>query len=431
MKELLAVGAQMLTLCLSIYILNQRRFSLKFSLVMFLGALCIGYPLYILIGVPSIAIILLLCIASSYWKSRGIVFSIIFPIIAIIISVISDYITSGIYIRLFNSSLEEINDGFLNNMYYYPTYFVIAILLAFAVRFLFTRFQAYDLLFRRYGILFAILCVITVVIFYANILIGKQQGFTNANIQANSLLFAFYFILLIGVFMVLTRSVMKEAVMQGKQEQYERLLEYTDNLEMMYTDMQKFRHDYINILLSMSEYIRSRDVEGLSTYFDQKILPISEGMQNNNYKLGTLQNVKVQELKGILSSKLIRAQELHIDAVVEAVEPIEAVNMDSVKLCRCLGIILDNAIEEAVKCESSNLRVALVKRTGGVLIAVANSCQPDGPELHRIFEKGFSTKGTGRGLGLSNLREIVSQCAGVTLDTYRKDGQFIQELEVY
>ncbi|MDF9843916.1 two-component system sensor histidine kinase AgrC [Paenibacillus sp. PastF-1] len=431
MKELLAVGAQMLTLCLSIYILNQRRFSLKFSLVMFIGALCIGYPLYILIGVPSIAIILLLCIASSYWKSRGIVFSIIFPIIAIIISVISDYITSGIYIRLFNTSPEEINDGFLNNMYYYPTYFVIAILLVFAVRFLFTRFRAYDLLFRRYGILFAILCVITVVIFYANILIGKQQGFTNANIQANSLLFAFYFILLIGVFMVLTRSVMKEAVMQGKQEQYERLLEYTDNLEMMYTDMQKFRHDYINILLSMSEYIRSKDMEGLSTYFDHKILPISQGMQNNNYKLGTLQNVKVQELKGILSSKLIRAQELHIDAVVEAVEPIEAINMDSVKLCRCLGIILDNAIEEAVKCEASNLRVALVKRSGGLLIAVANSCQPDGPELHQIFEKGFSTKGMGRGLGLSNLREIVSQCAGVTLDTYRKDGQFIQELEVY
>ncbi|MBY0012884.1 GHKL domain-containing protein [Paenibacillus typhae] len=421
----------MLTLCLSIYILNQRRFSLKFSLVMFIGALCIGYPLYILIGVPSIAIILLLCIASSYWKSRGIVFSIIFPIIAIIISVISDYITSGIYIRFFNTSPEEINDGFLNNMYYYPTYFVIAILLVFAVRFLFTRFRAYDLLFRRYGILFAILCVITVVIFYANILIGKQQGFTNANIQANSLLFAFYFILLIGVFMVLTRSVMKEAVMQGKQEQYERLLEYTDNLEMMYTDMQKFRHDYINILLSMSEYIRSKDMEGLSTYFDHKILPISQGMQNNNYKLGTLQNVKVQELKGILSSKLIRAQELHIDAVVEAVEPIEAINMDSVKLCRCLGIILDNAIEEAVKCEASNLRVALVKRSGGLLIAVANSCQPDGPELHQIFEKGFSTKGTGRGLGLSNLREIVSQCAGVTLDTYRKDGQFIQELEVY
>ncbi len=410
--------------------LNQGRFNLKFSLVMFIGSLCIGYPLYIMIGIPSIIIILLFCIALSYWKSRGIVFSIIFPIIAIIISVISDYITSNIFIWIFHSSLDEIIQGTLY-IIYYPTYFVIAILLTFAARFLFAKFQAYEMLFRRYGILFAILCVITVVIFYANILIGKQQGFTNANIQANSLLFVFYFILLIGVFMVLTRSVMKEAVMKGKQEQYERLLEYTDNLEMMYTDMQKFRHDYINILLSMSEYIRSKDVEGLSTYFDQKILPISQGMQNNNYKLGTLQNVKIQELKGILSSKLIRAQELHIDAVVEAVEPIEAVNMDSVKLCRCLGIILDNAIEEAVKCESSNLRVALVKRTGGVLIAVANSCQPDGPELHQIFEKGFSTKGTGRGLGLSNLREIVSQCAGVTLDTYRKDGQFIQELEVY
>ncbi|WP_231574778.1 GHKL domain-containing protein [Paenibacillus sp. FSL R7-0273] len=430
MRDLLTIGAQMLTLNLSIYILNQRRFKFTFSLAMFVISFAVVYPLYYMIGVASIAVILLLCIAMSYWKSRGIVFSVIIPILAIIISVISDYITSSIFIYFSSSSLDEITSGGLKFVYY-PTYFVIAIIMAYAARFLFTKFQAFDLLIRRYGILFAVLCVITVVIFYANILIGKQQGFTNANIQANSLLFAFYFILLIGVFLVLTRSVMKEAAMQSKQEQYERLQEYTDNLEMMYADMQKFRHDYINILLSMSEYIRSKDMEGLSTYFDNKILPISQGMQNNNYKLGTLQNVKVQELKGILSSKLIRAQELHINAVVEAVEPIEAINMDSVKLCRCLGIILDNAIEEAVKCEASNLRVALVKRSGGLLIAVANSCQPNGPELHQIFEKGFSTKGTGRGLGLSNLREIVSQCAGVTLDTYRKEGQFVQELEVY
>ncbi len=422
---------QMITLCLSIHILYHNRWSKAFTLSMILGAFVIVYPLYLIIGVIGMAFVLIFCIVMSYVKLRKLFFSILIPVIALIISVLSDYIVSVLNIQIFASTLDGISSDLILISIYLVEYFIIAMLLSVAARYLFAKFEAHDMFFRRYGVLFTVVCLITVIIFYANILIGKQQGFTNANIQANSLLFLFYFVLLIGVFIVLTRIVMKETVMKSKQVQYERLQEYTDNLEELYTDMQKFRHDYINILLSMSEYIRNDDMKSLSTYFESKILPISEGMQSNNYKLGTLQNVKLQELKGILSSKLIRAQELHIDAVVEAVEPIDVVNMDSIKLCRCLGIILDNAIEEAGQCEQPTLRVALVNRSKGVLIAVANSCRPEGPELHLIFEKGFSTKGKGRGLGLSNLREIVAQCAGVTLDTYKKDGQFVQELEVY
>lgn len=431
MLDMLSVLIQMITLCLSIHILYHNRWNISYTLLMILGAFIIVYPLFLLIGVIGVLFVLIFCIVMSYLKLKNIFLSILIPAIALIISVLSDYITNAVNIRIFDSSLDVITSNTISYALYLLEYSFIAILFSFAAHYLFVKFQAYDMFFRRYGILFTVLCVSTVVIFYANILIGKQQGFTNENIQANSLLFLFYFILLIGVFIVLTRIVMKENTIKGKQVQYERLKEYTDNLEELYTDMQKFRHDYINILLSMSEYIRNDDMKSLSTYFESKILPISEGMQSNNYKLGTLQNVKLQELKGILSSKLIRAQELHIDAVVEAVEPIDVVNMDSIKLCRCLGIILDNAIEEAGQCEQPTLRVALVNRSKGVLIAVANSCRPEGPELHLIFEKGFSTKGKGRGLGLSNLREIVAQCAGVTLDTYKKDGQFVQELEVY
>ncbi|MEC0090298.1 sensor histidine kinase [Paenibacillus macquariensis] len=308
---------------------------------------------------------------------------------------------------------------------------VLALILSQVGRYLFSKFKGHEMFFKRYGVLFTVLSVVTIVIFYVNILIGKQQGFSDENLQANSFLFLFYFVLLLIVFVVLTRMVNKEAKMHNKQLQYERLTEYTKNLEGLYTDMQKFRHDYINILLTMSEYIRTKDIENLDSYFTNKILPISQGMQSDNYKLGTLQNVKVQEVKGILSSKIIRAQELNIDGVIEVVEPIETLNMDSIKLCRCLGIILDNATEEALQCVAPSLRVALIKREGTVLIVTTNSCRPNGPELYKIYEKGFSTKGTNRGLGLSNLKEIVSQCDNVTLDTYIKDDLFVQELEIF
>ena len=58
-----------------------------------------------------------------------------------------------------------------------------------------------------------------------------------------------------------------------------------------------------------------------------------------------------------------------------------------------------------------------------------NSCR-EVPPIHQIYQKGFSTKGDNRGLGLGNLREILAECEGVTLDTYSKDGSFIQEIGI-
>ncbi|WP_246563644.1 sensor histidine kinase [Paenibacillus montaniterrae] len=307
---------------------------------------------------------------------------------------------------------------------------IVTLLLSFVVSYLLANFLKQDSFMRSYGTVFAILSVVTLIIFYINILIGKQSGFSDENIRANSVLFIFYFAILIGVCILLTRMIVKETNMRNQQAQYERLTEYTENLEQMYTNMQKFRHDYINILLSMSEYIRSRDIDKLEQYFNNNIMPISMSMKSNSYKLGSLHNLKMQELKGIISSKIIKAQELKIDANVEVVEPVEHINMEPVNLCRCVGIILDNAIEEAIHCERPFVHVALVKRGGSTLIVVSNSSRPTTPELHKIYEKGFSTKGVNRGLGLNNLREIVASCNNVTLDTQILDGKFTQVLDI-
>jgi Predicted signal transduction protein with a C-terminal ATPase domain len=350
-------------------------------------------------------------------------------VIPMILVVVSDYVIALFALQVFNISNADIQNDYL-----IPGVVGIMLLtfaLSYLGRYLFGTIRDHEPFFRRYGVLLTSMIVVTLLIFYLNIWIGQQQGFSNENIRANSILFLFYFILLVAVCIVLMRIMMKETNLQNKQVQYERLTEYTENLEQLYMDMQKFRHDYINILLTMSEYIRSGDVDRLESYFNERIMPISRGMQSNNYKLGTLHNVKLQELKGILSSKLIKAQELKIDAVIEVVEPIEQVNMDSVQLCRCLGIILDNAIEEAIQCESPSVRVAVIKRDQSILIAVTNSCRSNTPELYRIFERGFSTKGTNRGLGLSNLKEIVSKSDSTTLDTQITNGEFIQLLEVY
>ncbi|GIP17561.1 histidine kinase [Paenibacillus montaniterrae] len=429
MSDFINISLQTITISLSIYILFQYQLGKKLLFVLLIGSVLLGYPLFMWQGIIGVFILLIFWILILSLFNKKIFPSIVVPVVALINLVISDYIVRTIFLVIRKPSAE-----YLQSISYIAginlVICIVTLLLSFVVSYLLANFLKQDSFMRSYGTVFAILSVVTLIIFYINILIGKQSGFSDENIRANSVLFIFYFAILIGVCILLTRMIVKETNMRNQQAQYERLTEYTENLEQMYTNMQKFRHDYINILLSMSEYIRSRDIDKLEQYFNNNIMPISMSMKSNSYKLGSLHNLKMQELKGIISSKIIKAQELKIDANVEVVEPVEHINMEPVNLCRCVGIILDNAIEEAIHCERPFVHVALVKRGGSTLIVVSNSSRPTTPELHKIYEKGFSTKGVNRGLGLNNLREIVASCNNVTLDTQILDGKFTQVLDI-
>ena len=430
MLLLVACMIQMVTFSLSIPIMLKNQFSPKYVAFMAIVSSILGYFFFLVMGSAASFIVLLFLMLSVYYQLGKFILSILIPTITLIFMVISDYICGVINIRIIGGSNASIQNNGFHMLLSVTGTMVLAFLISAIVRVLFTKLNSLDTFLKKYGLYLSILSIFTVVIFYINIWIGQRQGFSDENIQANAILFIFYFILLIGVFVALTRTVMKDSALQNRQEQYEQLKDYTENLEQLYTDMQKFRHDYINILLSMSEFIRKKDMEQLQIYFEKKIMPISQGMQSNTYKLGPLHNLKVQELKGVISAKMIKAQELDIDTVIEVVEPIERINLDSVQLCRCVGILLDNAIEEAIHCDEPIVNLALIRNERGILIVVMNSCREETPELYKLFEKGFSTKGNNRGLGLSNLKEIVSQCKGVALDTERKEKTFIQILEV-
>ena len=47
----------------------------------------------------------------------------------------------------------------------------------------------------------------------------------------------------------------------------------------------------------------------------------------------------------MLTTKIIQSQEQNINISVEVTEQIDHINMNIVELSRCIGIIMDNAIE--------------------------------------------------------------------------------------
>ncbi|MBH5320093.1 GHKL domain-containing protein [Paenibacillus sp. GSMTC-2017] len=419
---------QLISIAIFILVLSKTKWNTSILLAMIAGGVVLGISSLYAMGFLGIIVVIIYYMICLFLKYREIGTSILLPIVSLLLLEIGHFIYHFISTKMFSITSEMTqNEAFYAYVGLIGS-FVISFILCAIIRLFLYKIKSEQKMVKRYSILFITLCSATFLILYANSWIGAQQGYTDDNIRVNSVMFLFYFAMLVIVFIIIIRSVKRDMVMQNGQQQYERMMEYTVNLEQLYGDMQKFRQDYMDTLLTMSEYIQGKDIGRLQSYFEQKIIPISYDMQSNDFKLTALHNVKLQELKGILSSKLIKAQELKIDTVLEASEPIETVHMESVQLCRCLGILLDNAIEEAVLCEAPTLKVALIKYEHSELIIVANSCREGEVPLYKLFEKGFSTKGSNRGLGLSNLKEIISQFQGVTLDTQSNKGEFVQLL---
>jgi len=94
-----------------------------------------------------------------------------------------------------------------------------------------------------------------------------------------------------------------------------------------------------------------------------------------------------------------------------------------------IGILLDNAIEAAIKCEKPSMKVAVINKENSVLFVIINSIYEE-VLIYKIYEKGYSTKGENRGLGLYNLKQITGKYTNVSIDTIVENGEFKQLLEI-
>ncbi|WAO22081.2 sensor histidine kinase [Paenilisteria newyorkensis] len=248
--------------------------------------------------------------------------------------------------------------------------------------------------------------------------------------MVNAVVFLFYTFFMIIVLTVIVRSAVKNAKVEAQALQMSQLREYVGALEALQKDMRVFRHDYVNILSGINGFITNSDMDGLSVYFRTKVIPMNSDMEVNISKLSTLQNLEVIELKGLFATKMIRAQELGVDAQVEVYKRIDEMNMDSIDLCRVTGILLDNAIEAVVDTADPTVRVAIIQKKEAIVLIFANSLPEDSPPIHQFFEEGFSTKGENRGIGLSTLKKTLKKYPNVSLDTKITQHGFVQELEI-
>lgn len=267
-------------------------------------------------------------------------------------------------------------------------------------------------------------------IFLFNIVIGEYIGYSRNIITFNCILFACYFIISTVLIINIIKAHMEKVDIEMRQDSYNRLQEYTNQIENMYSSLRSFKHDYSNIMLSMSGYIEANDMEGLRDYFDKEILPLSKNITKNTAHINQLFNIKTTELKSIISSKLLYAIELNINVSIEVTDEVTSIPMDTLDLCRVIGIFLDNAIEATLETDRPTIRFALINLDTEYIFIISNTFLEKGIPYATLSKPNVSTKGVNRGIGLYNAHEIIAKYNHVFLDTEIKNKSFVQRLQI-
>lgn len=226
-----------------------------------------------------------------------------------------------------------------------------------------------------------------------------------------------FFIITQGIFIAFLifyeTKVQKERELKDNNEiKFENLLHYSKLIEERNLEIQKFNHDLNNIIASINEVEENEQVKK----FKKKLLYLSNYTENilfTNNKIDTtyLINIKNPYLKNLLLKKIELIINKGIKFRFECFEEIfEIKKIHNLDLVRIIGILIDNAIEEAENLTNGFINISIYSHNESIEFIIENNfVHNENISIHKLIKSGFSTKDNHAGLGLSIIENIIEK----------------------
>ena len=408
------------------------RMSLKAFAALYVLLLAAGMPVTLLSLIPYglFGILAVVCIYGLIICRDTAPENVCMGMVGFVLAIVTDNILTGLLHTL-------IPPSFINRQYVSFAVRLIHILLFYFIT-LFCGRLLKKLLLSGKGVLRlhqtwylidAVLLLLITIFLFDDIIPG-QNGSLGKMIYNNVLHISGYLLVMFFLLLAMRLMWLEQVQEQAKQKALQDLQDYAHNLEAMYNGLRSFKHDYVNILLSLSGYIENGNMDELKKFFESKIFPTKNLIDQGDYKLNQLGNIGVLEIKSLLSAKMIYAHESGIEVTIDIPDKVDGFLMDTVDLARILGIFLDNAIEAALETSQPQIGLNIIQNEEGVSVIISNCFQDNGVALHRLKQKGFSTKTGHQGIGLSNVQKIIGSYDNVLLETTIRRGRFTQHMEL-
>lgn len=199
---------------------------------------------------------------------------------------------------------------------------------------------------------------------------------------------------------------------------------YNQTLENYLQNQKQFKHDWNNNATVLLAYLKANKVDDAINYLQEMIDICDEAGPSNIF------DIKNIALFGIITSKYNLARKKGITVDIKVLNTIEEIkNIKISDLSRIIGIFLDNAIEALEHEADKILKIKLSRDDKFINILIGNTCS-SAPDLDKICESGYSTKGPGRGEGLNIVKNLIEKNKYVLNNTYYNEDEkmFYQEL---
>ena len=237
----------------------------------------------------------------------------------------------------------------------------------------------------------------------------------------------FLFIIIIFAYSI---SVINMYKRNKAEEKEEILLTFIKKYEFIVDKDRINRHEMLNNLLVLKSFENKSSKEYLTLIdnFIKEYKSTTSNILKNLHKLPS-------GLKGIIYYKLYDMEKEGIKTFIKisskSVSKLDKmeVNIYS-KICKIVGILLDNAIEGTKICKNKNISIDMYENKNSIFIEIINTANIKNIDLNKINEKNYSSKGKNRGYGLYLVNKMVNSSSELELEQKLINNSFVSILKI-
>ena len=194
------------------------------------------------------------------------------------------------------------------------------------------------------------------------------------------------------------------------------LLSNLNEYEKMLDYQRVNNHENKNQLLVIKSMVERNDKKTIE-YINEII---KEKREDNELMYTKAKRIPTGGLQGLVYQKMLVMQENYINVVLDVSSNVRKIDFSKLSskmnydICRIMGIILDNAIEETIKFNRKEREIVISMYIDELFVIEVSNRIKDNIELDKIYDKGYTSKEKGHGYGLSLLKKIIDENTNIT-----------------
>ena len=330
-------------------------------------------------------------------------------IILVIISEIIVGLAEFSYVMFLSTFFNESLELLMNNMFIYLLLNFYIMIITFLINKVNIPQKAYNLLEQTYNGIKSNEALVYSIIIIVIIIISTMQTYMKLSLSAVLVINLCMASVFIGL--VIMSSKIKEKYNKINSK-YETSISSLKEYEVMIDKFRVDTHENKNEFLTIRNMLKDQNgKETVIKYIDKLV---DNKIKDNDKIMKKTSKIPKGGLRATIYSKLCLMDKLKIKynlSISRAIQTTDLINLDEdliLKICKILGVFLDNAIDAVKDLKKKEISVEIYTIDDNLCIDITNNFNGK-VDLDKMSNMKYTTKGNGHGYGLTLANQLLAE----------------------